>query len=560
MSGLGEEERYPQGLTERCELLELLSENSRGETLLVRERDSGRLLVAKCRQKAGVDFDAGEAEILRRLGGSGVPALAGAYESETMYCLLREYIPGETLDKAARGRMTEAQARQIGLSLCRVLRRLHSQDPPIIHRDIKPQNVVLGEDGRVWLIDFDISRRYSRGASADTVISGTQDFAAPEQYGFSQTDCRSDIFSLGVLLYWLVTGRTKVGEASAGSLGRCIRRCTAFDPERRYRSVAAVERGLRASGRRLGGLAVAILAAVILFCGAGAWLLAGGTEAIAFQEPLIEAAVRLALDKGPEDPITVEELALVEGIYIVRGDVYGDLSQYWTYGAVHDSQALAAAGGGVVSLEDLRMLPNLRELGISGGSVSDLCPLAELEKLEQVDLRFNQVASVEALEGLPVLWLVGLSGNPVEDLSPLAGCSALGTLDLCAVPGLTGEMLAVLPGPYDQLDITGAADCGGALAGREIHRLVASVNGDPGLAFLEGIIGLESLELRGTETVDLTALAEHPGLRELRLSAGVTAELTPLLALSALETVILPPELADEAAALGDTPFAVQFE
>ena len=108
MSGLGEEERYPQGLTERCELLELLSENSRGETLLVRERDSGRLLVAKCRQKAGVDFDAGEEEILRRLGGPGVPALAGVYESETMYCLLREYIPGETLDKAARGRMTEA--------------------------------------------------------------------------------------------------------------------------------------------------------------------------------------------------------------------------------------------------------------------------------------------------------------------------------------------------------------------------------------------------------------------------------------------------------------------
>ena len=116
--------------------------------------------------------------------------------------------------------------------------------------------MVLGEDGRVWLIDFDISRRYSRGAPADTVISGTQDFAAPEQYGFSQTDCRSDIFSLGVLLYWLVTGRTKVGEASAGSLDRCIRRCTAFDPERRYRSVAAGgagPAGLGTAAGRVGG-------------------------------------------------------------------------------------------------------------------------------------------------------------------------------------------------------------------------------------------------------------------------------------------------------------------
>lgn len=570
---MGEEAAYPRGLTERCELLERLSGDSRGETLLVRERESGRLLIAKCRNKEGAPPEDGEADILGRLRGPGVPALVDVCENETTRCLLREYIPGETLDKAARSGMTEEQARQIGLGLCRVLRYLHSQDPPVIHRDIKPQNVVLTEDGQVYLIDFDISRRYSRDAPADTVISGTQDFAALEQYGFSQTDWRSDIFSLGVLLYWLVTGRTKVGDASAGNLDHCVRRCTAFDPKRRYHSVEAVERALRAAGprgRRLTRAAAVLLAALLL--AAGCFLLSGvgaeeeppqdvladlppaetgispaetdavpeiPAEPVAFQDPLIESAVRLVLGKGPEEAIIAEELATVEGVYVVLGDVYSDMGQYWAYGSapVPTEQDLAEVGGGVRTLEDLRMLPNLRELGISGGSVTDLSPLAGLTKLESVDLRYNQVRSVEPLAGLPSMTLLGLNRNPVEDLSPLAECPALRTLDLCGVPGLTGEDLSGLTGPYQRLDLTEAADCGGALAGWEIRELVVSVNGDPSLSVLEGVRGLERLELRGTGEVDLT----------------------PLLSLPALETVSLPASMAPAAQALGETAFQIEI-
>ena len=593
---MGEEAAYPRGLTERCELLERLSGDSRGETLLVRERESGRLLIAKCRNKEGAPPEDGEADILGRLRGPGVPALVDVCENETTRCLLREYIPGETLDKAARSGMTEEQARQIGLGLCRVLRYLHSQDPPVIHRDIKPQNVVLTEDGKVYLIDFDISRRYSRDAPADTVISGTQDFAAPEQYGFSQTDWRSYIFSLEVLLYWLVTGRTKVGDASAGSLDHCVRRCTAFDPKRRYHSVEAVERALRAAGprgRRLTRAAAVLLAALVL--AAGCFLLSGvgaeeeppqdvladlppaetgispaetdaapedPAEPVAFQDPLIESAVRLVLGKGPEEAIMAEELAAVEGIFVVLGDVYSDMGQYWAYGSapVPTEQDLAEVGGGVRTLEDLRMLPNLRELGISGGSVTDLSPLAELTKLESVDLRYNQVRSVEPLAGLPSMALLGLNRNPVEDLSPLADCPALRILDLCGVPGLTGEDLRGLTGPYQRLDLSEAASCGGALTGWEIRELLVSVDGDPTLSVLEGVRGLERLELRGTGEVDLTALADHPALWELSLTSGVTAaDLTPLLSLPGLETVSLPASMAPAAQALGETPFQIEI-
>lgn len=556
---LGEEERYPEELTRDCELLERLSGREACETLLVRERRTGRLLVAKCWDKAS--FNSGGAEILGRLEGPGLPAFVGTYENEEMRCVLRAYIPGQTLDKAAENGMTENQVREIGLGLCRILRCLHSQDPPVIHRDIKPQNVVLTEEGEVYLIDFGISRRYDRTAAADTVISGTQDFAPPEQYGFSQTDCRSDIFSLGVLLYWLTTGLTKVGPVKAGRLDRCIRRCTAFDPKDRYRDVEAVERALRGAGRRPRRRWLALLAAAALFFG---WARAGGgSAAVSFQEPLIEQAVRLALDKAEGEKIMQSELAQVEGIYIVCGDVCRDSAQYWAEGAGHDAVRLEEAGGGLASLEDLRLLPNLRELGVSGGSVSDLSPLAELEGLRSVDLRYNQVASVEALGGKPLLELVGLARNPVEDLAPLASCPSLRTLDLCGVPGLTGDMLRALGGSYSGLDISGigAPNYGGCLAGKELRRLVVNTENDPALSVLSGILGLESLELRGESVLDLSALEEHTSLRQLCLAPGTTAEdLTVLTQLPALERATLPAGMEEAVLALGEISFAVEYQ
>ena len=103
-----EEVRYPAELTARCELLERLGGGQGCETLLVRERSSGRLLVAKCREKAAGGEEDAEAEILRRLSGPGLPAFAGVYENDLMRCTLREYIPGRTLDRVAAEGMSEA--------------------------------------------------------------------------------------------------------------------------------------------------------------------------------------------------------------------------------------------------------------------------------------------------------------------------------------------------------------------------------------------------------------------------------------------------------------------
>ena len=143
-----------------------------------------------------------------------------------------------------------------------------SKPPPVIHRDIKPQNIILSDDGLATLIDFGISRYYDKNARSDTVCFGTQEFAPPEQYGFSQTDCRADIFSLGVLLGWMLTGRTSDFVIPDRRLARIVKKCTAFSPKDRYSSVAAVRRALVNADGHLEKAAARTAAACRIFAGA----------------------------------------------------------------------------------------------------------------------------------------------------------------------------------------------------------------------------------------------------------------------------------------------------
>lgn len=134
-----------------------------------------------------------------------LPHVEATYELPDLYVVIFDYVPGQTLDKLVgeRGRLDPTQAVSIAMQLCQAVSELHRHG--IVHRDITPKNVILAADG-VHLIDFGIARMRDEEATRDTTALGTWGFASPEQYGFAQTDARSDVYSIGRLLGFMLTG------------------------------------------------------------------------------------------------------------------------------------------------------------------------------------------------------------------------------------------------------------------------------------------------------------------------------------------------------------------
>lgn len=160
--------------------------------------------------------------------------------------VLEEYVEGRTLEDILQEEwFSSEEAAEIVLQICQALKLLHHAEPMIICRDLKAENVMMTLDGRVKIIDFDIARIFQKGKHRDTVLLGTMEYAAPEQYGYLQTDNRTDIFSVGVLLNYLVLKKFSVERTVRGPLEKVVRKCTSLDPEQRYQSVEELEIDIR---------------------------------------------------------------------------------------------------------------------------------------------------------------------------------------------------------------------------------------------------------------------------------------------------------------------------
>lgn len=149
--------------------------------------------------------------------------------------VLEEFIQGDTLGFLLQDALfSPEETKKIVRQVCRALWVLHSIGA--VHRDVKPENIILRGDNAV-LIDFDAARFHKLENSADTQILGTTGFAAPEQYGLSQSDVRTDIYALGVLINVMLTGEHPSRNLAKGRMGRIVDRCTHVNPQRRYKNV-----------------------------------------------------------------------------------------------------------------------------------------------------------------------------------------------------------------------------------------------------------------------------------------------------------------------------------
>lgn len=221
-----------------------LNRSEKSVAYLVREKDGEQLFVRKILN--------GQHEIYKVLQDCPYPFLPKLYEvtvSDKETTVVEEYIEGKIPDAHE---MSDKQFRRLVKELCIVLEFLHGRG--IIHRDIKPSHVLLAGDGHIRLIDFDAARMPKDDLEQDTRLLGTIGYAPPEQFGFSQTDERTDVYSLGVTLEQLLGGKKR-------GYRRVIQKCTRLDPDKRYQSVRQVRRALFQTRRNVmyGALALVVI-------------------------------------------------------------------------------------------------------------------------------------------------------------------------------------------------------------------------------------------------------------------------------------------------------------
>ena len=212
------------------ETVRTIKRGERGSVLLLRHRQSGARFVFHHYRGSG--------EVYRRLlsvSCPNLPKIMEAAEQDGRTAVLEEYIRGDSLALLLEeARFTPAEARKITLQLCNALWTLHAMGA--VHRDVKAENVILRGSEAV-LIDFDASRIFKNETSRDTQVLGTTGYAAPEQYGIAQTDERTDLYALGVLLNIMLTGKHPSQELAGGRLGHIVQKCTMVNPKKRYQNV-----------------------------------------------------------------------------------------------------------------------------------------------------------------------------------------------------------------------------------------------------------------------------------------------------------------------------------
>ncbi len=173
------------------------------------------------------------------------PKIRVCVRQEDQLIVIEEYIRGKSIAQLVSEKCFEdEEIARIVLMILEALEILHHASPPIIDRDIKAENILITEEGQVKLVDFDIAREYEETQSHDTEALGTRGYAAPEQFGFSQTDARTDIYAVGVLMNYMATGKFPEQELIHGRLKEIAITCMNLDPGKRYQSVADLKQAL----------------------------------------------------------------------------------------------------------------------------------------------------------------------------------------------------------------------------------------------------------------------------------------------------------------------------
>ena len=447
----------PDALSENYILFDCLTETQEKSTYLLRSRSDDSFAVLKTAKNSAREHLHAEYEILNNLHSPVFPHVISYFSKHETDFLLRSHVAGMTVSDfiERNGPFSEAEAIRLVLGLCDALAILHAQHPPVIHRDIKPQNVIFTRQRTLALIDFDAARRFHHEQKNDTVCLGTQATAAPEQFGYQQTDHRADIYSTGVLLLYLCTGAYEPTERTrihSRALRLIIETSTRFDPARRYASIRTLSRSLRHAsaslpdartfwrGAAVGLLAGVCISAALVFSGAikldskqtlpqetAAQAAAPDVEEqpIRFESPEVEQAVRAQLGFEEDEPLMQADLDRVTGLYLFGTFTPSD----WNDVSFYSIYRTGTQAGTIDTLRDIPKLRNLKELCLSNQQISDLSPLNGMQ-LVRLALGGNRITDLSPLASLTSLRELYLANNPITQIDALQKLPGLQVADL----------------------------------------------------------------------------------------------------------------------------------
>ena len=220
-------EEYMRLVWEQYKLIGVLSDKNGALIFRARHTELGRDVIVKQYSALIPAYEA-----LKTVHHENLPEILESIPCQDGHIVLEEYINGISVADVA-GKYTYKGAKTVIEGVCSAVHSLHALN--IIHRDIKPENVMISPNGTVKLIDLNASRTPS-GKSKDTVMLGTIGYASPEQLGVSESDARSDIYAIGVLLNVMLTGQHPSSRLARGKAGKIVEKCTMIAPDSRFSS------------------------------------------------------------------------------------------------------------------------------------------------------------------------------------------------------------------------------------------------------------------------------------------------------------------------------------
>ena len=230
-------EQYLTEIFKVYSLVSVLSDKNECKVLRVRNKENNKDIVVRSYPTIMSAY-----EELYAINCTNLPIVYDVINLEDGQIILEEFIDGVTIAEVLEsGKYRYMGTRKVIRSVCHALSVLHKRN--LVHRDIKPENVMISKDVRVVLIDFNAARQISN-ASKDTVVMGTIGYASPEQLGVTQSDARTDIYALGVLLNVMITGKHPSEKLAKGKVGHIVRKCTSVNPDERYQSAEKLANAL----------------------------------------------------------------------------------------------------------------------------------------------------------------------------------------------------------------------------------------------------------------------------------------------------------------------------